>query len=94
MLGRLIASLDDPTVAMGLVEACDQPALRLRLTAAARRAGREPAEIVGSTVRRFMETASDDHWTQLIGIMNRADDPALAALRAILEKALPPTTED
>ncbi|WP_281004751.1 hypothetical protein [Mesorhizobium hawassense] len=38
-----------------------------------------------------MDTASDDLWTQLIGIMNRAQDPGLAAMRAILDKALPRT---
>jgi hypothetical protein len=93
MLGNIIASLDDPKVAMALVEAFDEPALRARLAAAAGQSGRQPAEIVGSAVRNFMETASDDLWTQLIGIMNRADDPALAAIRAILEKALPPVRE-
>ncbi|MCO5066400.1 MAG: hypothetical protein M9924_18595 [Rhizobiaceae bacterium] len=93
MLGNLIASLDDPKVAIGLVEAFEEPALLARLAAAASQSGRQPAEIVSSTVRNFMETASDDLWTQLIGIMNRADDPGLAAVRAILEKALPPARE-
>lgn len=91
MLGNLIASLDDPKVAMGLLAAFDEPALLARLTAVADESGRPPADIVGSTVRNFMETASDDLWTQLIAIMNRADDPGLAAMRAILEKALPQT---
>ncbi|MGM4984704.1 hypothetical protein [Rhizobium sp. OK494] len=89
MLGNLIASLDDPKVAMGLLAAFDEPALLARLAAVADASGRLPTDIVGSTVRNFMETASDDLWTQLIGIMNRADDPGLAAIRAILEKALP-----
>jgi len=91
MLGSLIASLDDPKVAMGLVAAFDEPALLERLAAAADESGCPPADIVGSAVRNFMETASDDLWTQLIGIMNRADDPGLAAMRAILEKVLPQT---
>jgi len=91
MLGNLIASLDDPKVAMGLVAAFNEPALLARLAAAADESGCPPADIIGSTVRNFVETASDDHWTQLIGIMNRAEDPGLAAMRAILEKALPQT---
>ncbi len=74
---------------MGLLAAVDEPALLTRLAAAAEESGRLPADIVGSAVRNFMETASDDLWTQLIGIMNRAEDPGLTAMRAILEKALP-----
>jgi hypothetical protein len=89
MLGNLIASLEDPRVAMGLVEAFDEPVLLTRLAAAAEASGRLPAEILGSAVRNFLDTASDDHWTQLIGLMNRAKDPGLAAMRAILEKSLP-----
>jgi len=89
MLGNLIASLENPKVAMDLVAAFDEPALLARLAVAADESGRLPADIVSSIVRSFMETASDDHWTQLIGIMNRADDPGLAAMRVILEKALP-----
>lgn len=89
MLGNLIASLEDPRVAMGLVAAFDEPVLLTRLAAAADASGRLPAEIVGSAVRNFLDTATDDHWTQLIGLMNRAEDPGLAAMRAILEKSLP-----
>lgn len=89
MLGRLIASLDDPAFALGVVEALEQPALTGRLAAAAEATGRAPAELVASAVRGFVDTASDDHWLQLVGIMNRAEDPTLAAMRAILEKALP-----
>ncbi|UCI22911.1 hypothetical protein FJ970_31535 (plasmid) [Mesorhizobium sp. B2-1-8] len=74
---------------MGLVAAFDEPALLTRLAAAAAASGRLPGEIVGSAVRNFLDTASDDHWTQLIGLMNRAEDPGLAAMRAILEKSLP-----
>ncbi|CDX53670.1 conserved hypothetical protein [Mesorhizobium plurifarium] len=89
MLGDIIASLEDPRAATAIVAAFDEPALAARLTAAADVSGRSPAEIVGSAVRNFIDTASDDLWTQLIGIMNRAPDPGLAAMRAILEKTLP-----
>jgi len=88
MLGKLIAHLDDPKVAMTLMAAYDDPALHVRLAAAAEASGRLPADIVSSTVLNFVETASDDLWTQLIGLMNRAEDPSLAAIRAILMKSL------
>lgn len=93
MLGNLIASLDDPKAAMAIIAAIDEPALSARLTAAADASGCSPADIVGSAVRNFVDTAPDDLWTQLIGIMNRAQDPSLAAMRAILEKALHGTHE-
>jgi hypothetical protein len=89
MLGNLIASLEDPKVAMAIIAAFNEPALLARLAAAADASGRSPADIVGSAVRNFVDTAPDDLWTQLIGLMNRAQDPGLAAMRAILEKALP-----
>ena len=91
MLGKLIDSLDDPKVALGLVAAVNEPSLHARLGVAADTACRPPADVVASTVRGFLDSASDDDWVQLVGIMNRAEDPGLAALRAILEKALPST---
>lgn len=89
MLGALIASLDDPAVASGLVVALGDPSLEARVAAAAAASGRAPAEIVAAAVRGFFDTASDDQWMQLVGIMNRAADPGLATLRAVLSAALP-----
>jgi len=89
VLGALIASLDDPEVAAGVVAALEDPVLDARIVAAAAASGQTPAGIVAATVRGFLDTASDDHWVQLIGIMNRAADPGLAAFRAILSKTLP-----
>jgi hypothetical protein len=89
MLGNLIASLEDPKAAMAILAAFNEPALLARLAAAADASGRSPVDIVGSAVRNFVDTAPDDLWTQLIGLMNRAQDPSIAAMRAILEKALP-----
>lgn len=89
MFGQWIDTLDDPVVALSLLAALDDPSLVRRLVAAADAAGRAPAEVVASTVRGFLDTASDDHWLQLVGIMSRAEDPSLAAVRAILKTALP-----
>ena len=89
MLGQLIASLDDPKIAAGIAAAIEDAALLRRLSVAAEAAGRPPAEVMAATVRGFLDSACDDHWLQLVGIMNRAPDPGLAAIRAILAKALP-----
>ena len=88
MLGKLIDSLDNPAVTLKLVAALGDPALEERLATAADAVGRPVADIVATTVRSFLNTASDDHWVQLVGIINRAEDPGLAALRAILSSAL------
>ncbi|MBN8994968.1 MAG: hypothetical protein J0H63_15135 [Rhizobiales bacterium] len=93
MLGQLISSLDDPQVAAGLVAALNDPALLDRMAAIASDTGQAQTELVASAVRGFIDTASDDLWTQLIGIMNRAEDPGLAAMRAILTRAFPPASE-
>jgi hypothetical protein len=78
MLGRLIDSLDDPDVALRLVAALELPSLSARLEAAADAAERPVADVVASTMRHFLDSASDDHWLQLVSIMNRAPDPGLA----------------
>jgi hypothetical protein len=93
MLGQLIDSLDDPNVALRLVAALEEPSLLKRLTAAAAAEGRPAGEVVAATVHSFLDRASDDHWLQLVGIMNRAQDPSLAAMRAILDYALPAAKE-
>jgi hypothetical protein len=89
VLGKLIDSLDDPAVTMRLVAALGDPALETRLVTAADAEGRPVADLVATTVRNFLNAASDDHWVQLMSIMNRAKDPGLAAVRAILSSELP-----
>jgi hypothetical protein len=93
MLGALIDTLDDPAVAQRLLAALDDPPLLDRLFAASIASGQPRPDIVSSAVRSFVETAPDDLWTQLIGIMSRAEDPGLAGMHAILRKAFPPAGE-
>ena len=93
MFGDLIASLHDPKVALGVVASLDDPSLVARLAAAADERGGEPSETVRAAVHGFIDTASDDDWMQLMGIMNRAGDPGLAAVRAILSRRLPELPE-
>ncbi len=89
MFGRLIDSLDDPAIAARVLAALRDTPLPQRLAEAADAAGCSVVEMLAASVRGFLDTASDNHFVQLIGIMNGADDPGLAAMRAILEKALP-----
>jgi hypothetical protein len=89
MFGALIASLDNPQTAAALIGALGMEGLAERLEKAAATEGMQPTDYLATVIRSFLEMASDDHFVQLIGIMNRAEDPGLAAVRAILQKALP-----
>jgi len=89
VLGKLLDSLDDPIVVQKLVAALSDLTLEKRIETAAEAAGRPVPDFVATTVRHFLNAASDDHWVQLVSIMNRAKDPGLAALRAILSSELP-----
>lgn len=89
MLGALIANLDDPTVTSRVLASLDGPDLSARLAAFSAAEGRTPAQMLAGLVRHFLEVADDEQFVQLIGIMNRAEDPSLAAVRAILTAALP-----
>ncbi|SJZ97223.1 hypothetical protein [Consotaella salsifontis] len=93
MLGNLIAALERPEVALGLLPALDE-ALRARLLAVAGPDEDDRARMICSSVHGFVEAASDDEWMQLVGIMNRSDEPGLAALRAILHHALPKAPQE
>ena len=93
MFGTLLASLDNPQTATALINALGMEGLADRLEKAAAADAAEPATYLATIVRSFMETASDDHFVQLMSIMNRAEDPGLAAVRAILTKVLPETGE-
>jgi hypothetical protein len=89
MLGKLIDDLDDPNVVLDLVAALDAPGLLTRIGRAAEAEGLTPSAYLAASVRTFVDEASDDTWLQLVGIMNRAEDPSLAAMRTILETILP-----
>lgn len=88
MFGKLLDFLDDPIVSQKLVAALSDPELEQRIAIAAEAAGCPVPDYVATTVRHFLNAASDDHWVQLISIMNCAKDPGLAALRAILASEL------
>jgi len=89
MFGKLIDDLDDPNVVLDLVVAVDAPDLLGRIGRAAEAEGLTPSAYLAASVRTFVDEASDDTWLRLIGLMNRAEDPSLAAMRAILEAVLP-----
>lgn len=51
--------------------------------------GAEPAELVRGAVAGFVTRADDEQWTRVISAARDGDDPAHAALAAILKATLP-----
>ncbi len=83
MLGALIAQLDRPDVAAGVLTALD-PGVVVLIGRRAAATSMTVEEFVSGAVREFVESAGDDLWFQLLTIIRRSDDPGLAAVRAIL----------
>jgi hypothetical protein len=88
MLGEIIAQLDRPDRTAAVLAALDDPQLTDAVVRRADEAGFGTAEFVAQTVRYFLDHADEERWLQLVGAMTRADDPALAALHAILRTSV------
>ncbi|MBB3407105.1 hypothetical protein FHT87_001005 [Rhizobium sp. BK316] len=88
MFGALIASLDNPEVMTALIGMLGMEGLDERLEKAAAAEAMNPPDYLATVVRSFLEMASDDDFVQLVGVMNRAEDPGLAAVRSILRKTV------
>ncbi|MGB3538521.1 MAG: hypothetical protein WBA42_10200 [Mesorhizobium sp.] len=83
VLGDLIARLDRPDVAAGVLATLD-PAVSESIECRAAALSMSPAEFVAGAVREFMERADDDLWFQLLTHIRKADDPGLVAMQTIL----------
>lgn len=84
MLGDLIAELDRPDVADGVMATLSSDvAERVALRAAA--ASMTVADFAAGAVREFLESADDELWFQLLTIVRKSDDPGLAAVQTILK---------
>ena len=84
MLGDLIAQLDRPGVAAGLLDTL-APDLQAQLAKRADAASMSLADFSAGAVREFVERADDDLWFQLLTIVRKANDPGLVAVQTILE---------
>lgn len=83
MLGELIAQLDRPDVADGIVATLPSDVAR-RIEHRSAAASMTVADFVAGAVRDFLESAGDDLWFQLLTIVRKSDDPGLAAVQTIL----------
>lgn len=83
MLGELIAQLDRPDVADGIVTTLSSDVAR-RIGDRAAAASMTVADFAAGAVREFLESADDDLWFQLLTIVRKSEDPGLAAIQTIL----------
>jgi hypothetical protein len=83
MLGELIARLDRPDIADGVMATLD-PEVARRIEARAADGSMPVADFVAGAVREFLDGAQDDLWFQLLTVVRKSDDPGLAAVRTIL----------
>ena len=84
MLGDLIAQLDRPDVANGVV-ATLPPDIAQRIESRATAASMSVTAFVAGAVREFVDTADDDLWFQLLTVVRKSDDPGLTAVQTILQ---------
>ena len=83
MLGELIAQLDRPDVANGVM-ATLRPEVARGIGHRARAASIPVTDFVAGAVREFLDSADDDLWFQLLTIVRKSDDPGLTAVQTIL----------
>jgi hypothetical protein len=88
LLGDLLASFGEETVATEALMRFGDLALVARLRAQAEAEGRTLGEFAASAVRRFAAEASDERWTSLMGALARAQDPGAVCLKQALDYAL------
>ena len=84
MLGDLIANLDRPDVTAAVLTTLD-PVVATRIKQRAAAATMAVADFAARAVRDFVEQADDERWFQLLTIIRKAENPGVAAIRAILE---------
>jgi hypothetical protein len=89
MLGTLLDRLNDEAFAHESVLNLGDLGLLLRVEQVAADHGLKLGEAVTHAVHSFTANADADHWVQLMGAINQADDPGSAALKQMLEVALP-----
>jgi hypothetical protein len=81
LLGDVIARLEDETFAIETLAHLDDLGLMAEMKKRAESAGLSLGAYATWSVRHFADTAPDDEWVQLIGVLGRAEDPGVACLK-------------
>ncbi len=90
-LGEMLADDASADALEAWLDATD-PALAGRVREVARIDQMEVAAFVRRAVAHFVDNANDESWTHLISATQGANDPALAAMTALLKAKLAPKT--
>lgn len=88
LLGDLLAGLSEETTAAETLLALGGLTLMAGVDAAAHRTGETTAAYASRAVRRFADQADDGAWLDVMGALERADDPAAACLGRMLAWSL------
>ncbi|HUS97256.1 MAG TPA: hypothetical protein VMX97_10985 [Hyphomicrobiaceae bacterium] len=89
LLGSVLDRLSDESFALETLIGLDDLTLLARVKGLAADQDITIGEAIIQTVRRFTANADADHWVGLMSTINRTEDPGQAALRQMLEAALP-----
>ncbi|MCA0424158.1 MAG: hypothetical protein LCH61_12695 [Proteobacteria bacterium] len=87
-LGSLLARLEDDGDAPAFLAGLGDVLLLADITATAAKFGETAQEYVTGAVRRYAGQASSDDWLQLMTMMEKAVDPAQAAVSSMVGWAL------
>jgi hypothetical protein len=87
-LGTLMARLENEADAVLALDALADLPLFVEVADMGERHDETPGEYVANASRRFATGAGDEDWLGLMTAMERADDPARAALERMLRWAL------
>lgn len=90
LLGDIIAQLDDEAVANETLLRLDDLVLLGRVRKAAAHEGETAGAFAARAVRLFSDSASDEDWVSMIGVMGQTTEPGMACLRRMVEFALRP----
>ena len=88
MLGDLLASLGDETIAVETILSAGDLKLLTAAQELAAADGLDLGSYVTQTVQRYASEASHEEWLTLMGLLNRAQDPGAICIKRALEHAL------
>ena len=92
-LGDVIAKFEDEAFVNETLVALDDLALTARVFTLAAENNVSAGEFAAQSVGQFDNSATDEEWLTLIGLMSRADNPGQVFLRRVLSNALPQPQE-
>jgi hypothetical protein len=88
LLGDVLAKIEDHAFASEALFALDDLVLTARIGVAAAGEGLTPGEFAARSVDAFVNSATDEEWLTLFGLMSRAEDPGQVFLHRILSIAV------